>query len=242
MVDESAIDNELLINLVEQKPVLWDKTTELYKNRFATQEAWKEIMIALDPTFERKGEKTRQAFAKQIIQRWTCIRDSYIRSYKKIQDQKRSGIAKTTKPYVYNKQLSFLQKVIQPNETITSVFIENNIELENQNNSDENETSDTNSNEEQDIKPTFSSNAIPKRIAKRHVTDVNPVDAKVMKMDCYSNNEPRTMNRHLSFFNGILPALDKLDEDEVLEFQMGVLHLLKNIKNCRQNRYQGIQK
>ncbi|XP_063382022.1 uncharacterized protein LOC134668507 [Cydia fagiglandana] len=236
MVDESAIDNELLINLVEQKPVLWDKTTGLYKNRVATQAAWNEIMIALDPTFESKGEKTRHVFAKQIIQRWTCIRDSYCRSYKKIQDQKKSGIAKITKPYVYHKQLSFLQKVIQPNQTITSVFIENNIESENQNNSDESETSDTNSNEAEDIKPTFSSTAVPERVAKRHVNDVNPVDAKMMKIDCYSNNEPRTMNRHLYFFNAILPALDKLGEDQVLEFQMGVLQLLKNIKNCRQNR------
>ncbi|XP_063535718.1 uncharacterized protein LOC134745575 [Cydia strobilella] len=236
MVDESSIDNELLINLVKLKPVLWDKTTELYKNRVATQAGWKEIMKAFDPTYETKEEKTRQAFAKLIIQRWTYIRDSYNRSYKKIQDQKRSGIAKTTKPYVYSKQLTFLQKVIQPNQTITNVITENSTETEYQNNSEANEISETNSTETLDIKPTILSNPIPNRIPKRHVNDVSPVYAKVMKMDCYSNNEPRTMNRHLSFFNGILPALDKFDEDEVLEFQMGVLQLLKKIKNCRQNR------
>ncbi|CAK1584889.1 unnamed protein product [Parnassius mnemosyne] len=79
---------------------------ELYKNRVATQAD--EIMIVIDLNFEQKEEKTRQAFAK-IIQRWTHIRDNYNRSYEKIQDQKRSrNGAKTTIPYVYSEQLSFL--------------------------------------------------------------------------------------------------------------------------------------
>lgn len=79
---------------------------------------------------------------------------------------------------------------------------------------------------------------IPKRVPKRSLKNmISPVDAKMMKfMESYSNNEPKTMNRHLSFFNGILPSLDKYDDDEVLEFQMGVLQLMKKIKISRQIR------
>lgn len=33
-----------------------------------------------------------------------------------------------------------------------------------------------------------------------------------------------------------MPSLDKYDDDEVLEFQMGVLQLMKKIKNSRQIR------
>ncbi|XP_061714803.1 uncharacterized protein LOC133523313 [Cydia pomonella] len=240
MVDESCIDNELLIDLVEQHPVLWDKNTELYKNRVATQAAWKEIMIVFDPNFETKEEKTRQVFAKLIIQRWTHIRDSYSRSYKKIQGQKRSRTTKITKPYVYSKQLSFLQKIIQPNQKITRlprITGNDSFESEDQdNNSEANESSESDSTQTDDIKAT-SSNTIAERISKRHVkNDVKPTDAKIMKfMDSYSNNEPKTMNRHLSFFYGILPTLDKFDEDEILEFQMGVLQLLKKIKSSRLN-------
>ncbi|CAK1584891.1 unnamed protein product [Parnassius mnemosyne] len=81
---------------------------------------------------------------------------------------------------------------------------------------------------------------IPKSIPKRPIKNaVSPLDAKMMKlMDSYSNNEPKIMNRHLSFFNGIIPSLDKFDDDEVLEFQMGVLQLLKNIKSCRRHSLQ----
>lgn len=77
---------------------------------------------------------------------------------------------------------------------------------------------------------------IPNRVPKRSLKNIiSPVDAKMMKfMDSYSNNEPKTINRHLSFFNGIIPSLDQYDDDEVLEFQMGVLQLMKKIKNSRQ--------
>ncbi|XP_041982551.1 uncharacterized protein LOC121735704 [Aricia agestis] len=244
MVEEYSIDNELLISLVEQKPVLWDKTMELYKNRVATQAAWKEILVMIVPNLETKEEKTRQALAKLIMQKWTHIRDSYHRSYKKIQDQKRSGSGgKTAKPYVYSKQLSFLQKVIQPKEIICDVTAEydtesdNSTEYENQKNDAEvNETFETYSIETHDNMTLTTESPIPKRIAKRSLENaISPVDAKIIKfMDSYSN-EPKTMNRHLSFFNGILPSLDKFDDDEVLEFQMGVLQLIKKIKNNRQN-------
>lgn len=38
-------------------------------------------------------------------------------------------------------------------------------------------------------------------------------------------------NRHLSFFQGVIPALEKFDEHEVLKFQMGVLQLISNIND-----------
>lgn len=181
-----------------------------------------------------------------IIQRWTHIRDNYNRSFKKIKDQKSSGSgAITAKPYVYSKQLSFLQKVIQPKETINNVTTENNntesdnnTKAENPKNNSEggNETLETNSIETHDT--MVAKSPIPNRVPKRSLKNIiNPVDAKMMKfMDSYSNNKPKTTNRHLSFFNGILPSLDKYDDDEVVEFQMGVLQLMKKIKNSRQIR------
>lgn len=67
MAEESSIDNELLISLVQQKPILWDKTLEVYKNRVATQAAWKKIMVIIDPNFETKEEKTRQAIGMYLL-------------------------------------------------------------------------------------------------------------------------------------------------------------------------------
>ncbi|CAB3233222.1 unnamed protein product [Arctia plantaginis] len=136
-------------------------------------------------------------------------------------------------------------KVIQPKETINNVTIENNntesdnnTESENQKNNNEggNESLETNSIETHDTMAT--KRPIPNRVPKRSLKNmISPVDAKMMKfMDSYSNHEPKKMNRHLSFFNGILPSLDKYDDDEALEFQMSVLQLMKKIKNSRQIR------
>ncbi|XP_045762116.1 glucose dehydrogenase [FAD, quinone]-like [Maniola jurtina] len=61
MADE-PIDNDLLISLVELRPVLWDRTDELYKNRDATRAAWKEILKKLYPNFKTKDENKRQMY------------------------------------------------------------------------------------------------------------------------------------------------------------------------------------
>ncbi|KAF9409723.1 hypothetical protein HW555_011013 [Spodoptera exigua] len=136
-----------------------------------------------------------------------------------------------------------MEKVIQPKETINNVTTENNnmesnknIESEIQNNNSKggNETLETNSIETHGT--TAAKSPIPNRVPKRSLKNIiSPDDAKMMKfMDSFSNNEPKTMNRHLSFFNGILPSLDNYNDDEVLEFEMGVLQLMKKIKNSRQ--------
>lgn len=125
---------------------------------------------------------------------------------------------------------------MQPKETISNVITENNNrderqhESENKKNySEENETSEANSIQTQKNKATMK--PIPKRPMKN---TVSPLDAKIMKfMDSYANNEPKPMNRHASFFNGIIPTLDKFDDDEVIDFQMGVMQLLKKIKSSR---------
>ena len=45
------VNAEVLISLLEAKPVLWDKTLEIYKDRNATRKAWE----ALNPDFENNG-------------------------------------------------------------------------------------------------------------------------------------------------------------------------------------------
>lgn len=54
----------------------------------------------------------------------------------------------------------------------------------------------------------------------------NPPKEKMCKLlDCM-----QTSNRHMSFFQSIQPSLETMEEDEVIEFQLGVLKLIKDIK------------
>ena len=45
-------DVDLLISLVEARPVLWDKTDDIYKDRNETKKAWREVCVCLQEDFE----------------------------------------------------------------------------------------------------------------------------------------------------------------------------------------------
>ncbi|CAG5026207.1 unnamed protein product [Parnassius apollo] len=102
------ITPEVLIPLVEQRAVLWDKTLDIYKDKGLKLAAWREICCVFEPNFDKLEEKERKDFATQISTKWTHIRDAFMRSLKNEKEKKRSGAdAKTTRPYVYKNQLSF---------------------------------------------------------------------------------------------------------------------------------------
>jgi len=58
------IDTELLISLIEERPVIWDKTLDSYKNKNLKESAWKEICIILNRDFKEMEQKQRQDFGK----------------------------------------------------------------------------------------------------------------------------------------------------------------------------------
>jgi hypothetical protein len=62
-VSESEVDVEFLISLVEERPVLWDKTLE-YKYKNLTLAALTEICTKLKEEFESLDEKGRNKICK----------------------------------------------------------------------------------------------------------------------------------------------------------------------------------
>jgi uncharacterized LabA/DUF88 family protein len=58
------IDAEFLISLIEARPVLWDKTLDVFKDRIATRNAWREVCLELKPDFEELEERAKNAFGK----------------------------------------------------------------------------------------------------------------------------------------------------------------------------------
>jgi len=62
-------DIDLLISLVEARPVLWDKTDDIYKDRNETKKAWREVCICLQEDFEAlgNGKKKKPLLSSAII-------------------------------------------------------------------------------------------------------------------------------------------------------------------------------
>lgn len=59
-----GIDAEVLITLIQAKPVLWDKSLDIYKDRIATKNAWGDVCLALKPDFENLTSTERNSFGK----------------------------------------------------------------------------------------------------------------------------------------------------------------------------------
>lgn len=61
------INQELLITLIQERPVIWDKTIDDYKNKRLKYDSWKEIFIHFQPTFEDLSGDEKNKFGKLQI-------------------------------------------------------------------------------------------------------------------------------------------------------------------------------
>ncbi|KAH9632996.1 hypothetical protein HF086_000356 [Spodoptera exigua] len=59
------ITPEVLIPLVEQRAVLWDKTLDVYKDKGLKLAAWREICCVFEPNFDKLEEKERKDFVTE---------------------------------------------------------------------------------------------------------------------------------------------------------------------------------
>jgi hypothetical protein len=55
-------DTDLLISLVEARPVLWDKTEDIYKDRIETKKSMARSLICLQEDFEALSDVKKNAF------------------------------------------------------------------------------------------------------------------------------------------------------------------------------------
>ena len=60
-------DTDLLISLAEARPVLRDKTDDIYKDRNKTKKAWREVCIRLQEDFETLGDAQKMLLLSIVI-------------------------------------------------------------------------------------------------------------------------------------------------------------------------------
>ena len=56
------VDVEMLISLVQDRPVLWDKSLESYKSKTETTAAWREVCNHLNPDFESMSDEAKNQY------------------------------------------------------------------------------------------------------------------------------------------------------------------------------------
>ncbi|XP_068084807.1 uncharacterized protein [Anabrus simplex] len=212
------VDSEILITLVQARPVLWDKTLDIYKDRNATRKAWREVCLELKPDFDVIEDKEKNAFGKEVIRRWTNLRDSFAKYKKKIKDIKNSGAkVKILRTYVFSDQMQFLDKLCHGRETVDSFESESDGGLENV--------------QEVDIEPqastSYESTGIPKRAYQtRSRKQRKPDEVEMRVLKALEAGSPCSK---MSFLRSLMPHLDKFDEQDFLQFQIEVLKVIERI-------------
>ncbi|CAL1272861.1 unnamed protein product [Larinioides sclopetarius] len=257
------IDTEVLIALVKIRPVLWDKTNEIYKDREATRKAWEEVCISLNKHFQTLEERDKNLFLKEVVlKRWTNVRDSFARFCRKEKEEKKSDGRESTKrkrikKYIYHNQMRFLRKLYDDENA------EENYEIERNEDALRNGTerlittvypntriqdteafintvySDSRSRDTERVSNAEGEdNLTSAETASTASQHSGPSFNKRKWLDeselqNSKVHESEKSDRHLSFFKGIIPSLGEFNEREILKFQMGVLQLIGNIKDLR---------
>ncbi|KAL1488109.1 hypothetical protein ABEB36_015067 [Hypothenemus hampei] len=159
--------------------------------------------------------------------------DSWMKAIKKQKEQKKSGTCtKPSRLYVYHEQILFLKKVtdLAISHESTNNFNETEPEdvgAEVTTGSAPSQQTDRESNQ-----PAFTPSSTS---TKRRKSSFNEVDVKMVRFIDQQINlskiskEKDDENRHLTFFQSLLPSLSSFDEDETLEFQSGST-LLQNMR------------
>lgn len=150
------------------------------------------------------------------------MKDSFLKWLKKYNDMLRSGAPANNrlKKYVYHDQLLFLKKVAVPNETEDSL--------------DDSATAS-------EVDPTVKAAKKKKNESNEPGTLSGP-KRKGKQMSVFEERMIRALeapptptqqgfqDRHMAFFAGIVPSIQNFTEDQICDFQIGVLNLIKSLK------------
>ncbi|XP_054270360.1 uncharacterized protein LOC128991474 [Macrosteles quadrilineatus] len=218
----TEINVELLISLVEARPVLWDKTTEEYKNRMKSKRAWIEVFKQLNEEFEEMEYKEREEYARLVQKKWANIRDAFQRSERNLKKSIKSGNTKPNRSYIYGDQLNFLKKVLPQytDDSFSDIGKYAQTEMSGDLENEDDEVSSSSNTED-----NFASGSALRKPEKQKSKKmkVDPVVLELLGL-------MRRNDRHSSFFAGIIPSLETFDDDDVVEFQLRVLQIVSEIK------------
>lgn len=159
---------------------------------------------------------------KEVTKRWGNLRDAFSKSKKKMKECKKSGAgAPNIKKYVYADQMQFLNKLFEQASTVAE-----SLEATVENNEDEDPTQDSTHQAQQPPENTVGENSKPRQYKRRRQPD--EIELRMIK----ALEEPPQCPK-MSFYQGLMPHLNKFDDSEFLEFQMGVLEVITKINNKR---------
>ncbi|KAG5862539.1 hypothetical protein JTB14_020196 [Gonioctena quinquepunctata] len=168
-----------------------------------------------------------------VVKRWNNIRDQWLRWKNRDKNSKKSGAAASKlRKYLYHEQLNL---GLYHRSTDSSMAYKHTDEGESQQQTEElqsdqgtatpDATKQTSQTPSTKI-PTVKTTSMQQSTRKRKRTP-DGIELRMLK----SNEAGDQEDRHMQFFKGILPPVQKFTDNQIVDFQMGVLQVIKNIQN-----------
>ncbi|CAG4962436.1 unnamed protein product [Colias eurytheme] len=101
---EFKYDVVQLIQGVRDRPCLWDKSLENYKDRVERRAAWEEVFGILDEGYNEMNREEKRLMGEHVLCKWTNIRDTFMKSLK-------TRMGRPKKKYIFYEHLKFLLKM-----------------------------------------------------------------------------------------------------------------------------------
>lgn len=173
-----------------------------------------------------------------VVKRWNNIRDQWLKWRNRDKHSKKSGAAASKlRKYLYHEQLNFLEKGLYRRATDSSMADnEHTGEAESQQQTeerqsaaDQRETPDATEQTSQTLSaktPAVKTTSVQQSARKRK-RGLDEFELRMLKSIEAGDQEDRNMQ----FFKGILPSVQKFTDNQIVDFQMGVLQVIKNIQN-----------
>ncbi|KAG8190578.1 hypothetical protein JTE90_014055 [Oedothorax gibbosus] len=200
--EDFEFDAERFIDEVRNQPAIWDPDDEGYHTKQKKREAWLEICRAFCDGYDQKNEQHRSEICNRLIKKWRNLKDSFMKHTKK-QKNVTAVYKKQQRPYIYQKNLSFLNKWDDDSESSFGKKDE-----------DEPDNSDENTAE------------MPTRAS----TKKRKVQQSIICSSAQGSAGGADQNADRLFFESLLPYMASFTEDQKLEFRCEVLNVVKKIK------------
>lgn len=163
-----------------------------------------------------------------MVCKWTNVRDCWKKCMKRRHERGLGG--KPPRPYIYNRQLSFLLE--NDSDLISPEKFEMFYSDENSINDGEFVTDDTEaSSSDQAIPSIFKEQTTTIRSGRKRKIE-EQITSQTTAFDSQPNQKDEE-NRHMLFFQSLLPSLASLDDDQTIRFHIEVLTLVHKFRKQR---------
>ncbi|XP_071979184.1 uncharacterized protein [Engystomops pustulosus] len=114
MSSKMAIDIDQLIQMVHDRPELYDPKVPSYADRYKKKKAWEEICAVVVPDWDLCSDREKNLKAKEIQTRWRSLKDCFRRELTLQKKLERSGIpTNRRRKYVHYEGLLFLEPTMR---------------------------------------------------------------------------------------------------------------------------------